>query len=82
MRRIWVDTDVALGGAHGDVDDGYALAAVARAPGVELLGVSTVFGNTRAGIAADCARRLLQVSGARAEVVPGAEKPLNGVSAR
>lgn len=78
MRRIWVDTDVALGAARGDVDDAYALAAVARAPGVELLGVSTVFGNTRVGIAADCARRLLEVSGARVEVVPGAEKP--GVS--
>ena len=30
-KRIWIDTDIALGADHGDVDDGFALAAMVRA---------------------------------------------------
>lgn len=66
MRRIWVDTDVALGARRGDVDDGFALAAVARAhqrAEVELIGVSAVAGNTDAATAKEMAGRLLQVAG-------------------
>lgn len=65
MPRLWVDTDIALGAPRGDVDDGLALAAVARAHqqgDVELLGVSATFGNTDAETAARCARRLLEAA--------------------
>lgn len=61
---IWVDTDIALGAARGDVDDGFALAAVARAIRHDpvrwrLAGVSAVAGNADAITAQRCARELL-----------------------
>ena len=39
--RVWIDTDIG-----SDVDDALALAYVLRHPGLELAGVSTVFGDT------------------------------------
>jgi inosine-uridine nucleoside N-ribohydrolase len=74
--RIWVDTDIALGARHGDVDDGFALAALAaahRQASVELVGVSTVFGNATAAVSEACARELLRRAGADVPVVRGAE---------
>jgi len=43
----YVDTDNALGGARGDVDDGFALVALLLA-GAPLLGIGAVAGNTSA----------------------------------
>jgi len=71
---LWVDTDLALGAARGDVDDGFALAAVVLA-GAEILGVSAVSGNTDAATAYGCARDLLDVLGAGCPVVPEADAP-------
>src|SRR5437667_461578 len=62
MQRVWVDTDVALGARWGDVDDGFALAALLRCPSVEILGISTVFGNTTPEVAARCAREILSAA--------------------
>jgi inosine-uridine nucleoside N-ribohydrolase len=45
-RRVWVDTDAACG--HGnriDADDCLALWLLARSPDVDVVGISTVFGN-------------------------------------
>jgi inosine-uridine nucleoside N-ribohydrolase len=72
-RSLWIDTDVALGATRGDVDDGFALAALVRAvraPGCEwtLAGVSAVAGNTDAATAAACARALLAALGASVPV--------------
>jgi inosine-uridine nucleoside N-ribohydrolase len=55
---IWVDTDIALGTPSGDVDDGFALAAIAVGRGVA--GVSCVSGNTDGSSARDAAARLLE----------------------
>jgi purine nucleosidase len=44
-RRIWVDTDAACGGRRTDPDDCLALLALLKAPGLEVVGISTVFGN-------------------------------------
>ncbi len=62
-RAIWVDTDLAMGSPRGDVDDGFALAAIAADRGARLLGVSSVFGNTDARRATENARRLLDAAG-------------------
>lgn len=44
--RIWVDTDAACGlNRHADPDDCLALMLLARAPDIEIVGVSSVFGN-------------------------------------
>src|SRR5438132_2921844 len=76
--RVWVDTDVALGAERGDVDDGFALAAVlaaARAGRAELAGISTVFGNTTAAESERCTLALCETAGVACTVAPGAEEP-------
>jgi purine nucleosidase len=73
-----VDTDVALGARTGDVDDGFALAAVlaaARRGTIELLGISTVSGNTEASQAAECARSLASVAASAVRIVCGWDAP-------
>ncbi|MGH6913121.1 MAG: hypothetical protein ACREH3_05395, partial [Geminicoccales bacterium] len=43
--RIWIDTDAACGhGRTTDPDDCLAILLLARAPGVEVVGISTVHG--------------------------------------
>ena len=77
--RVWVDTDVALGARRGDVDDGFALAAIlAAAQGggrAELAGISTVFGNTTAAESERCARALCETAAVSCTIAPGAEEP-------
>src|SRR6516165_6077847 len=75
--RVWVDTDVALGAPRGDVDDGFALAALLaahRRGQVDLLGISTVFGNATAALSGKCARELVNRAGAGVTVLSGAEE--------
>lgn len=74
VPSVWVDTDVALGARRGDVDDGFALAALlgaARLERIILLGISTVTGNASAGVAEDCARALVEAAGLCVPVVRG-----------
>lgn len=57
---------MALGAARGDVDDGFALAALLcahRAGSARLLGISTVSGNTSAARAEECAAMLCEAAG-------------------
>lgn len=56
---LWIDTDLALGAAKGDVDDGWAVAAAVRGAPDRILGVSSVFGNTDSETAHRCAGALL-----------------------
>lgn len=67
-QSLWVDTDIAMGADAGDVDDGFALAAVLATVRIaprrwQLAGVSAVGGNTNAAQAHDCARHMLDVWG-------------------
>lgn len=82
--RVWVDTDVALGARRGDVDDGFALAALlgaARGGLCEIAGLSTVFGNTTAVEAQMCARRICDKAGVPLPIALGAEEPGRGSAA-
>ncbi len=77
-RKIWVDTDIALGAPQGDVDDGFALAAVAlaaREGPLVLEGVAVVPGNPEAATAFEAARRLLETLGASCPLVSEADAP-------
>lgn len=43
--RVWIDTDAACDGGSADPDDCFAMLVLMSAPDVEIVGISTVFGN-------------------------------------
>jgi purine nucleosidase len=68
--RIWIDTDIG-----SDVDDALTLGYVLRHPGLELVGVSTVFGDVE--LRTRIAEALLEKADVRGvPVVTGLGKPL------
>ena len=69
--RVAIDTDIG-----DDIDDALALALAARSPELELVAVTTVYGDveTRARLAA----KLLEALGRDVPVAPGSSKPLYG----
>lgn len=71
MPAVLLDTDIG-----SDVDDALALAVLLGSPEVELLGVTTVYGDTL--LRARMARRLGRLAGRDLTVVPGAGEPLSG----
>ena len=86
LRRVWIDTDAACGYTpRTDVDDCLALWVVATAPDVEIVGVSTVFGNAPLEITDASTRELVGLLPSTGRQSPsvhrGAEKPFaSGVS--
>jgi purine nucleosidase len=68
--RIWIDTDLG-----SDVDDAFALSFALRHPELELVGVSTVFGDVE--LRARIAEELLRLGGSEGvPVLAGLGKPL------
>ncbi|MGI8413365.1 MAG: nucleoside hydrolase [Solirubrobacteraceae bacterium] len=61
--RVWIDTDPAVGVPERDVDDGFALLQALRSAELEVVGVSTVFGNTDLERAYAIAAELLHLAG-------------------
>ncbi len=58
-ERVWIDTDAACGhGSTTDPDDCFAILLLARAPGVRILGISTVHGNAPVGVTDSVTRAL------------------------
>ena len=43
--RVWIDTDAACNGVTADPDDCFAMLVLMFSPDVEIVGISTVFGN-------------------------------------
>jgi purine nucleosidase len=43
--RVWIDTDAACNGGNADPDDCLAMLVLMNSPDVEIVGISTVFGN-------------------------------------
>jgi inosine-uridine nucleoside N-ribohydrolase len=43
--RVWIDTDAACNGGNDDPDDCFAILVLMNSPEVEIVGISTVFGN-------------------------------------
>lgn len=71
-HRVILDTDIG-----SDVDDALALAMLFGSPDVELLGVTTVYGDV--AVRARIARRLARLAGHDGlAVVPGGARPLSG----
>lgn len=70
--RVWIDTDPAVGVPGCDVDDGYAIVQALGSPELEVVGVSTVFGNAPIDVVHPIACELLDVAGATVPVFRGA----------
>ncbi|MGI8434425.1 MAG: nucleoside hydrolase [Nocardioidaceae bacterium] len=77
MRRILVDTDLAMGAPGSDIDDGFALALALADPELRVELVSTVNGNTDVDNATRLTLELLERLGrSDVPVVRGAASPL------
>jgi purine nucleosidase len=80
-RRVWIDTDAACGHARtADPDDCLAILLLARSSGVELVGISTVFGNAPLEVTDRTTRELaamLQREGVQVPVYRGAALPVD-----
>ncbi|WP_433674237.1 nucleoside hydrolase [Microbacterium gorillae] len=71
LHRVILDTDIG-----SDVDDLMALALILGTPTVDLVGITTVYGDT--ALRARLAQRVLTLAGADAPVHAGIQKPLSG----
>ncbi len=70
MTKLIIDTDPGI-------DDAMAIFYAAAAPEIELLGLTTIFGNVTTPMATRNALRLLEAVGVDAPVAEGAHQPLN-----
>jgi purine nucleosidase len=58
--RVWIDTDAACDGGSADPDDCFAMLILMNAPDVEIVGISTVFGNAPLSVVDRTTRDLVQ----------------------
>ena len=85
--RVWIDVDVAAGLPHKDVDDAVALVQAFHSAELDVVGVSTVFGNSSLEAGDPIAREVVglldpTVSVARGAAQAGASKaPTEAVTA-
>lgn len=78
MRRILLDTDLAMGAAGSDIDDGFALALALADPDIQVEVVTTVGGNSDVDTSTRLTHELLARLGRRdVPVVRGAGAPLD-----
>lgn len=76
MRKIIIDTDPGI-------DDAMAIFYALNSPELDVIGITTVFGNVAAHLCTANALRLLEIAGrADIPVAAGAARPLNGHHAR
>jgi purine nucleosidase len=57
--RVWIDTDAACNGANADPDDCFAMLVLMHSPDVEIVGISTVFGNAPLSVVGRTTRDLV-----------------------
>lgn len=78
--RLIIDTDIALGAVHDgrprDVDDAYAVVASLNSTAIDLLGITTVFGNAPLADTDAIAREIVAMKGSAVSVATGAAEPL------
>lgn len=69
---VWIDSDLSLGSPLREVDDGYALLFALRSPELEVVGVSSTFGNAPLPGTTTRLRTSLGEFGSTLAVAPGA----------
>lgn len=78
-RKIIIDTDPAIGIPGTDADDPIAIMLALQDPRLDLLAITTVFGNCPPALGARCATRILQVAGrSDIPVAIGQATPMSG----
>ena len=79
--RLIIDTDIALGAVYDgrprDVDDAYAVVASLNSAEIDLLGITTVFGNAPLADTDAIAREIVAMKGSTVPVATGAAEPLS-----
>ncbi len=70
MKKIIIDTDPGI-------DDALALGFALYHPNLEVMGLTTIFGNVSAGLATENALRLCELTGQSVSVAQGADSPLH-----
>lgn len=68
---IFIDSDNALGSPFGDIDDGFALAALMKSQ-IPIIKISTIFGNTSEPLAYRNTQQLAKICGFKGAVIRGA----------
>lgn len=58
--RVWIDTDAACSGGNADPDDCFAMLVLMNAPDIEIVGISTVFGNAPLSVVDRTTRDLVE----------------------
>ena len=80
MTPLVIDTDVALGVHHEgrprDIDDGFAMVEAINAPDLDLLGITTVYGNAPHKAVSRVARKIVALKKSNTPVTAGATEPL------
>ncbi len=76
-RAVWIDTDLSLGSPLREVDDAYALIVAARAPELQISGISSTYGNAPLRATTLRTRDLLRRLGLEMPVHPGATAARN-----
>jgi inosine-uridine nucleoside N-ribohydrolase len=81
-KSVWIDTDLAMGvgnpqDGYADVDDAFALVQLFKAPNLDLVGISTVFGNTDVATATQLAQQMSERFGKNRPVYQGAAQAID-----
>lgn len=76
-RSVLIDTDISAGLPGAEIDDAAAVIALIRDPGVEVIHITTVYGNATVDTTTASAIDLVQRLNADIEVTSGAEAPLD-----
>ncbi|MEZ5936068.1 MAG: nucleoside hydrolase [Alphaproteobacteria bacterium] len=66
--RVWIDTDAACSGGNADPDDCFAMLILMNSPDVEIVGISTVFGNAPLSVVDRTTRDLVELVAGRLDI--------------
>ena len=70
--KVWIDTDPSIGPPWREVDDAFALVLAFHSPELEIVGISSTYGNVGVKRTTTVARDLVRRCGADVQVYPGA----------
>ena len=73
--RVWIDTDAACNGIDADPDDCFAMLVLMSSPDVEIVGISTVFGNAPLSVVDRTTRDLVERVAGRSDILVHSGSP-------